>query len=692
MNNMNTNTLLKNDKLPQFSSFTNEEVEPGIITILEILNKEFFELEEKISNEQDVDKLYNLAVEELERISHPLSFSWGMVSHLNSVKNNDELRVVYEKMQPEVIKVSTKISQSKVIYNALKKLLENNNLDSIKKRIVESSSKQMSNSGIGLDEDIKEEFNNIKLKLGDLSNKFSNNILDSTKEFELYMQFDKDMLELPKTVLELFSHKAKDKYPKSTPEEGPWKITLDITSYIAIIQHHPSSELRERMYKEYISRASSGERSNMLVIEEILKSKQKIATILGFNNYAELSISNKMASSIEEIQSLLNMLSDKSKPYAEKELEEVKQFAGVSLNHWDIPYWAERYKETHLKFKEEELKPYFPLESVIVGLFDLASNLFGINIEQVDLVKENIDVWDETVKYFRIFDTSTKKEIATFFLDAFARPSEKKAGAWMDSCVDRNEYLNHTPTAYLICNGSSPITNADGTIKPSLMTFREVETLFHEFGHGLQHMLTRVGEGGASGINNIEWDAVELPSQFMENWCYHKPTVVNFAKHYETGETLPDELFEKLLQQRTFMSGSGICRQVYMSMLDLYLFSELKENENILDVQKRFASKYLVTPIHENDRFLCSFSHIFAGGYSAGYYSYKWAEIMSADAFSAFEDIDLNDPIQVSKMGRQFRDTVLSKGGSESPSDVFQQFRGRGPTPDALLRHNGLNV
>jgi oligopeptidase A len=701
INYMNSNTLLKNEKLPLFSSFKNTEVEPGMTHIIKTLEQDFIQLEEKVNNEQDINKLYNLAVEESDRITYPLSFGWGIVSHLNSVKNNDELRKEYEKMQPEVIKISTKISQSKIIYNALKKLLNSNTLDHIKKRIVESSVQQMSHSGIGLDGKDKDEFNNIKLKLGDLSNKFSNNVLDSTKEFVLYMQFNEEMLELPKTALELYSAQAKDKYPESTPTQGPWKITLDMQSYIPIMQHHPSSALRKQLYKEFITRASSGDKNNIPVIEEILKSKHKLATVLGFNNYAELSLSNKMASTVEEIENLLNMLSEKSKPYAEKELQSVKDVkkhaelsSGQCLNDlelWDIPYWSERYKESYLQFKEEELKPYFPLESVLTGLFDLASNLFGINIEQVDVVKENINVWDESVKYFKIFDTDTKKQIATFFLDPFSRPSEKRAGAWMDSCVNRNKYLNHAPTAYLVCNGSPPIKNKDGTTTPSLMTFREVETLFHEFGHGLQHMLTRIEDNGAAGINNVEWDAVELPSQFMENWCYHKPTVLNFAKHYKTGKTIPDDLFTKLLKQRTFMTGGGMCRQIYFAMLDLYLYSKLKSNENIIDIQKRFSDKYLVKQIHEDDKFLCSFSHIFAGGYSAGYYSYKWAEIMSADAFGAFEEIENNGiPGSISKLGRKFRDTILSKGGSEHPADIFKQFRGRAPTPDALLRHSGI--
>ena len=695
---MNANTLLNNKNLPSFSTFKNDEVEPGMKFIIENLEKDFTEIEDKIKNEKNISNLYNLAVEEVERITYSLSFGWGMVSHLNSVKNNDELREVYNKMQPEVIKLNSKISQSKVIYDALKLLSESTLLDKVKRRIVESSSHQMFLSGIGLDDNKKEEFNNIKLKLGELSSKFSNNVLDSIKDFELYILENNGMNELPTTALELYSQQAKDKYPKSTPENGPWKVTLDIPSYLPIMQHHPSSKIREKLYKAQISKASSETHNNIPVIEEILKEKKKLSNILGFDNYAELSLSKKMASNVTQIEDLLNMLSDKSKPHAIKDLDKIKDFASERLGNcletldlWDIPYWGERYKENELEFKEEDLKPYFPLESVLKGLFKLAGNLFDIKIEEVDIEKENIDTWDEAVKYFRINNSTNNDKIATFFLDPYSRPGEKRGGAWMDSCVDRNKYLNKTPTAYLVCNGSPPIKNDNGNSKPSLMSFREVETLFHEFGHGLQHMLTRVEEGGASGINNIEWDAVELPSQFMENWCYHKPTVMSFAKHYQTGEQLPEELFKKVLKQRTFMTGGAMCRQIYFGMLDLYLYSKLKEDENILDIQKRIASQYLVTPTIEEDKFLCSFSHIFAGGYSAGYYSYKWAEIMSADAFSAFEDIDLNDPQQVAEVGRRFRDTVLAKGGGEHPADVFKQFRGRAPSAEALLRHDGLN-
>jgi len=695
--NMNSNSLLNNEELPQFNKFSNDQIEYGITTVLNKLEIDFNNLEEKIKNEQTVDNLYNLAIEETERIEQPLSFSWGLVSHLHSVKNNDELRDAYNKMQPAVIKLTTKISQSKILYDALNKLLKTDKLDHIKKRVVDASVQSMFSSGIGLEDKQKEEFNEIKLKLAELSTKFSNNVLDSIKEFEMYVSDDEGMKQLPKSALELYSQQAKEKYPESTPESGPWKVTLDIPSYLPIMLHHPSSQLREKLYKEYISRASNGKHNNIPIIEDIIKLKNKLANILDFKNYAELSLSKKMANSVEQIENLLIMIGDKAKPYAEEDMKKITSLASESLGScldklelWDAPYWSERYKEQQLEFKEEDLKPYFPLESVLSGLFKIASNLFGIIVSEIDTVKENIDTWDESVKYFKITDETTGELIANFFLDPYSRPGEKRSGAWMNSCVDRNKYLNKKPIAYLICNGSPPIKNNDGSVKPSLMTFREVETLFHEFGHGLQHMLTQVEEGGASGINNIEWDAVELPSQFMENWCYHKPTVMGFAKHYLTNEPLPDELFEKILKQRTFMTGGGMCRQVYFAMLDLYLYSQLKEDENILDVQKRLSSQYLVRPILDEDKFLCSFSHIFAGGYSAGYYSYKWAEIMSADVFSAFEEIDLNDPSQVAEMGRKFRDTVLAKGGGEHPAEVFREFRGRDPIPDALLRHSGI--
>ena len=632
----------------------------------------------------------------MERIEYPLSFAWGIISHLHSVKNNDGLREVYQKMQPEVIKLSNKMSQSEVLYNGLKRLSESKILSQERQRIVDLTKNSMFLSGIGLNEDDKKRFNENSLKLAEASTKFSNNALDAVKSFELYVEDDPNMNKLPNSALELYSSQAKDKYPDSTSEKGPWKITLDIPSYLPMMLHYPESGLREKLYRAYVTKASSGEHNNIPVIQDILRLKKEKANILNFDTYADLSLSKKMASSVKQIEDLLNMLAEKSKPLAIKDLESITNLASQEsgrcinkLELWDIPYWAERYKEQQLEFKEEELKPYFSIDNVISGLFKIANNLFGIRIDEVK--DQNIDTWHPDVRYFSIKDEESGQEIANFFLDPYSRPGEKRGGAWMDSCIDRNKYLNKKPVAYLVCNGSPPIKSNDGTIEtPSLMTFREVETLFHEFGHGLQHMLTQVEEGSASGINKIEWDAVELPSQFMENWCYHKPTVMGFARHYQTGEILPDELFDKILKQRTFMQGGAFCRQIYFGMLDLYLYAHLKEGEDILEVQKKIANQYLPQPILDEDKFLCSFSHIFAGGYSAGYYSYKWAEIMSADAFSAFEEIDLNNKDQVAEVGRRFRNTVLAKGGSQPAAEVFKQFRGRDPDTEALLRHNGI--
>ena len=692
--NLNSNSLLQNKGLPQFSKFKTEEVKPAIEFVCQKLEDDFKKLEKKMKVENESSKLYNLAVEEIERIEYPLGYAWGIVRHLHSVKNNDDLRKVYSEMQPLIIETNNKISQSKTLYDSLVRLKSMGNLSDVQKRIVDSSIRGMSQNGIGLEGKEREEFNKLNIELSKQSTQFSNNVLDSTKEFELYITDDKEMKNLPGSALELYSMMAKEKYPETTPETGPWKITLDAPSFVPFLQNHPSSELREKVYKAYISRASSGEKNNLPVIDKILSLKKKKANMLGYSSFAELSLSKKMADNVKEVEDLLEMINEKARKHALKELSELKEFVkektgSDKLELWDMSFWSERMKERDLNFKEEELKKYFPLDSVLEGLFRIANNLFSIDIKEVNLEKENVDVWDKEVKFFKIYENN--KHISSFFLDPFARPGEKRGGAWMDSCVDKNKYLNHKPVAYLVCNGSPPTVDSEGKKKPSLLSFRNVETLFHEFGHGLQHMLTRVEEGGASGINNIEWDAVELPSQFMENWCYHKPTVMSFARDFETGKSIPDSLFNKIIKQRTYRNGGGTLRQIYFAMTDLYLYSKLKDDEKPIDAMRKMADKYLVTKIDKNDKFICSFSHIFAGGYSAGYYSYKWAEVMSADAFSAFEEVDMNNPLELKKVGMRFRDTVLAKGGGTPPAKVFLEFRGHKPNPEALLRHNGIN-
>ena len=692
------NMLLLNQGLPKFNLFNVNMVESTIGSLLENQHNQFLNLEYKLIQQfesLDTNELFSLAIHETEKIDQPLDFAWSVLSHLKSVKNNDEIREVYDKCIPEIIKEGSYVSQSLPLFNALKKLSTSGELSPVKQRIVDSSFKSMYLSGIDLMGDKKERFNEIKIRLSELSTKFSNNNLDYIADYELIVNSDNiHMKEMPMFALELYSQKAKNKYPESSPENGPWMVTLDAPSFIPFMKSYPNSDLREQIYRAYSSKASFGDKNNLPIIKEILELKKEISELLGFDNYVQISLEKKMAGSQKEIENLLNDLSKKSRDRAIDEINEIKNYQifkeksdNAVLNPWDISYYCEKIKEEKLGLKEEDLKPYFSLDNVLEGLFGVANNLFDIVIKES---KGEVDVWDKDVKYFRIYNKGSDEEIASFYLDPYSRPGEKNGGAWMNNCVDKSKLMGTKPVAYLVCNGSPPINDGD-VCKPSLMTFDEVVTLFHEFGHGLQHMLTTIDESAASGISNIEWDAVELPSQFMENWCYHKPTLKSFAKHYITNEDIPDDLFNKILDNKNFNSGLAMLRQIYFSMMDLHLYShEMKSEEDILNVQKEFADRYLVSPRIEEDRFLCSFSHIFSGGYSAGYYSYKWAEIMSSDAFGLFEESDMNDKTKMNELGMKFRNTVLSLGGGTPPSDVFKSFRGREPQVDALLRHNGL--
>ena len=384
------------------------------------------------------------------------------------------------------------------------------------------------------------------------------------------------------------------------------------------------------------------------------------------------------------------MLREKALPAAKKELEVLTEFAksngfdGESLALWDVPYWSERQSEKLFGFEEEELRPYFALPNVLSGLFGLCSRIFDVRIEEA---KGDAPVWHPDVQFFKVLDGPTGEHLASFYLDPYARPEDKRGGAWMGTCVGSSKVLDRKPVAYLTCNGSPPV---DG--KPSLMTFNEVTTLFHETGHGLQHMLTTVPHKPAAGIEGVEWDAVELPSQFMENFCYDEATLYGMAQHYETGEPLPKELYHKLCEQKTYQAGMGMIRQLFFGSLDLALHSTYDPKGDVtpFQLQHQMAEKFTVIPPLPEDRFLCGFGHIFAGGYAAGYYSYKWAEVLSADAFAAFEEAGLDDEQAVREVGRRFRDTVLSLGGGQHPSTVFKAFRGRDPSPEPLLKHNGL--
>ena len=688
------NTLLIGKGLPPFESIKSEDVVPAITELL-------IELEQELINlEGTVKPTWNDLVEPLQKLEDRLTWSWGIVGHLMGVKNSPELRKAYNEIQPKVVEFINKLNQSQPIYQAFKNLSNSDsweNLDVGQKRIVEAAIKDAELSGVSLEGEKRENFNAIELELAELSNKFSNNVLDATKAFSLTLTKKEEVDSLPPSLLSLAAQAARDDGAENaTAENGPWRITLDYPSFIPFMQHCKKRELREQLYKASISRASTEELNNYPLIQRILELRQEKTKILGFNSYAELSLATKMAPSVAAVEKLLEELRSVSYDAAVKELEELKQFAASKnapeandFKRWDMSFWSERLREEKFSFTVEELRPYFPLPQVLDGLFSLVKRIFGINITAAD---GEAPLWHEDVRYFQISD-ETNTPIAYFYLDAYSRPAEKRGGAWMDECINRAKIVENgqkilrLPVAYLQCNQTPPV---DG--KPSLMSFSEVETLFHEFGHGLQHMLTTVDYGGAAGINNVEWDAVELPSQFMENWCYDRSTLFGMAKHYETGETLPEHYYQKLLAAKNYMSGSGMLRQLHFALVDIELHHryQVGGKETVVELRRRVAETTTVLPILPEDAFLCAFSHIFAGGYAAGYYSYKWAEVLSADAFAAFEEAGLGNQQAIAICGKRFRDTVLALGGSLHPMEVFKTFRGREPNTEPLLRHSGL--
>lgn len=712
------NPMLIQEGLPKFESIEPVHLTPAVDGLLEKLEQDFQSFEAKLASQESPD--YDQVLPEVERMQFPLGYTWGVASHLNGVKNSDELRAAYEASQGKVVQAMTKFSQSKPLYDALAKIektwegtLDESFVVKQKRRAVENSLRSMKLGGVGLEGEEKERFNEMKMRLASLSTTFSNNVLDDTKGFSLTVDDPTKMQGVPGSAKALWANahyqfvksKAEEgqDIPEMDPEAGPWRITLDMPSYLPAMSHLPDRDVREQIYKAYLQRASekSGDKNNIPLIYEILKIKAEMAQLLGYKNYAELSLASKMAPSVQAVTELTDLMAEKAVPAAKKELEEItalakekggEEYASMdSLAPWDVTFWSERLKESKFDMTDEELRPYFALPAVLEGMFGLIDRIFNVSVKAAD---GEAEVWHPDVRFFKLYDNDTGKHVASFFLDPYSRPENKRGGAWMADCIGKSEALNRdVPVAYLTCNGSPPVGD-----KPSLMTFREVETLFHETGHGLQHMLTTASVGDVSGINGVEWDAVELPSQFMENWCYDRPTVYGFAKHWETGEPLPEEKFQKLCDQKVFNAGMMTCRQLYFGQMDMELHGnfdpvagEKGEGKTIFDVQRQVASKYVphAMPLEE-DRFLCAFSHIFAGGYSAGYYSYKWAEVMSADAFAAFEDVGLDNEEEVKRVGKKFRDTVLSLGGGIPPMEVFKQFRGREPSPEALLRHSGL--
>eukprot|EP00963_Diacronema_lutheri_P011261 scaffold1347_cov350-Pavlova_lutheri.AAC.69 len=686
------NPLLKPGKFPAFDQVKAEHVVPGIRNLLQELGMELEELE------KNADASWDSLVVPLERITDQLGRAWGTVSHLKSVKDTEELRKAVEEVQPEQVAFGLRLSQSKPLYEAFCKIRDEkwSELNEAQRRIVETEIRDATLGGVGLEGEAKDRFNEIQQELSKLSTDFSNNVLDSTKAWKKLIEDPSEVKGLPPSALGLLSQQAaREGHQNANPENGPWLITLDAPSYIPIMQYCENRSLREETYKAYITRASEGSSDNKPLIERILELRLEKAKLLGYQNFAEMSMARKMAT-LQSAERLLGELREASYDAAVKDLEEVKNLAkakgapeGDDFKHWDGLFWAEKLREDRFQFSEEELRPYFSLPRVLDGLFGLVERIFDVQVSAADGLAP---VWDKDVRFFCIKD-KTGSPLSYFYLDPYSRPSEKRGGAWMDEVVGRSKVFADNgeaarlPIAHMVCNQTPPVGE-----DPSLMTFREVETLFHEFGHALQHMLTRVDEGFVSGIRGVEWDAVELPSQFMENWCYHRDTLMGMAKHYKSGETLPEDLYQKLLAARTFRAGTMTLRQLHFACTDLELHARYVpgEGRSVFDVEREVAKSTTVMPPLPEDRFLCGFAHIFAGGYSAGYYSYKWAEVLSADAFSAFEDAGLDDDQAVVQTGQRFRNTVLAMGGSRPPLEVFVEFRGREPSTEALLRHNGL--
>lgn len=711
---LQNNPLLVAEGLPRFDRIQPEHIVPAVRHVLGQAEQRLTDLEQRL------DGLERPTWEDifppLEELDRPFDFAWKPIGHLFGVLNSPELRAAYETVLPDVVRFGLRVSQSRQIYAAIKRLDEQtrDTLSLARRRVVDQKLLAAELSGIALEGAARERFNAIAEELSQLSTEFSNHVLDATKAFELILTKPEEVDGLPPSLLQLAAQSYRQSSGKllvargepdtdsssstrhSPPttdnsSSGPWRITLEGPIVTPFLQHARRRDLREIVYRAFVTRASTGELDNSAILWKILKLRREKAELLGFRTFAEVSLAEKMASTVEAVEQMFETLLAASRRPAEAELEELKQLAAASgqtgeFKQWDVAFWAERLREQRYDFTDEQLRPYFPLARVLDGLFALLTKLFGITIRPAD---GEAPTWHPDVRFFRVFDEADGRPLAAFYLDPYSRPENKRGGAWMDTCLPRRRFRGQLelPVAHLICNSTPPVGDT-----PSLMTFREVETLFHEFGHGLQHMLTTVDDVDVAGINGVEWDAVELPSQFMENWCYHRPTIRGLSGHYQTGEPLPDDLFEKLKAARNFRAASQMLRQLHFGMTDMELHHQFDPwgNESPFEVQRRVAEKTSVLPPLPDDRMLCAFSHIFSGGYAAGYYSYKWAEVLSADAFGAFEEAGLDNDDAVRATGRRFRDTVLALGGSRHPLEVFRAFRGRDPDPLALLRQCGL--
>ena len=675
------NPLLETSDLPQFSKIKPEHIQPAVEQLIQECRK----TTEQVLNQPNFS--WENFCQPLAEVNERLSRAWSPVSHLNAVKNSPELREVYQACLPLLAEYGTWVGQHQGLYNAylqLKNSAEFANYSQAQKKAIENSLRDFELSGISLPPEQQKRYGEIVTRLSELNSQFSNNVLDATMGWEKIVTDENQLKGLPESALQAAKQSAQNK-----GVEG-YRFTLEIPSYLPVMTYCENRQLREEMYRAFVTRASeqgpnAGKWDNSAVMEEILTLRVELAKLLGFEHYTDLSLATKMAENPQQVFDFLENLAVRCKPQGEKELAELEEFCKTTenvtaLEPWDITFYSEKQKQAQYSIKDEELRPYFPEDRVLSGLFELIKRIFNIRaVERFD-----VDTWHKDVRFFDLID-ETDEVRGSFYLDLYAR-EHKRGGAWMDDCIGRKRKADGSlqkPVAYLTCNFNAPIGD-----QPALFTHDEVTTLFHEFGHGIHHMLTQIDIGEVAGINGVPWDAVELPSQFLENWCWEEQALAFISGHYQTGEPLPKEKLTQLLKAKNFQAAMFVLRQLEFGLFDFRLHHNYQPNkaDQILDQLKSVKQQVAVIKGVEWARTPHSFSHIFAGGYAAGYYSYLWAEVLSADAYSRFEEEGIFNP----KTGKSFLDEILTRGGSEEPMTLFERFRGRKPTLDALLRHKGI--
>ncbi len=676
-----TNPLIQEQSLPPFPEIKPDHIIPAISQLLE----ESRNATEKLLSSNSDYSWKNL-INTLEDLHDRLNKSWSPVSHMNSVISTDALRDAYNECLPLLSDYWTEVGQNAKLYDAYKAIAESDEypiLDIAQQKIIDNALRDFRLSGVDLDADRQKRFKEIEQQLSKLSSQFSDHLLDATNAWTKLLKDEDALSGLPKSAL-MLAEQAADK-----EKQDGWLLNLEIPCYMAVMTYAENRDLRREMYEAYSTRASdqgphAGQWDNSAIIEQILRLRHEKARLLGFQNYAELSLAVKMANTPDQVVSFLNDLAERSLSYARKDLEELREFAETqyglkTLEAWDIGYFSEKLRQHQFDLSQEEVKAYFPITRVLPGLFAVVEKLYGLQISE----RYDVDIWHPDVKFFEINDRNGELR-GRFYLDLYAR-SKKRGGAWMDECKTRKKTVDsvQTPVAYLVCNFTPPVGN-----DPALLRHEEVITLFHEFGHGLHHMLTRVDYLGVSGINGVQWDAVELPSQFMENWCWEKQALALISGHYQSHEPLPDNMFKKMLAAKNFQSGMQMVRQLEFALFDfrIHLEYDPEKGGRIYEIIGQVRDRVAVLKPPSFNRFAHGFAHIFAGGYGAGYYSYKWAEVLSSDAFSMFEENGVFD----ADTGQSFLTNILEKGGSRDAEELFVNFRGREPKIDALLRHSGI--